>query len=117
MFERMVHDTRGISIAGFNKLCQRTQPRLFLLAPGWDSEKDWRLLLDLSGLEERADDVDLTISWAEFERWYTLQGFPERNETDVRKRLYKDIKSKVKVNINAVEASKQQGTSSPQNIC
>ena len=61
--------------------------------------------------------MDPLKSGAEFERWYTLQGFPERNETDVRKRLYKDIKSKVKVNINAVEASKQQGTSSPQNIC
>jgi len=58
---------------------------------------------------------DILKSAAEFERWYTLQGFPERNETDVRKRLYNDIKSKIKVYINAVEASKQQGTSSPQN--
>jgi hypothetical protein len=70
MFERMVHDTGGISVAGFHKLCSRSTSRLYLLAPGWESEKDWRLLLDLSGLEERADDVDLTISWAEFERWW-----------------------------------------------
>lgn len=70
MFERMVHDTRGISLAGFNKLCTRTQTRLYLLAPGWDSEKDWRLLLDLSGLGDRADDIDMTASWTEFERWW-----------------------------------------------
>ena len=60
--------------------------------------------------------MDPLKSAAEFERWYTLQGFPERNETDVRKRLYKDIKSQIKVYINAVEASKDKGTSSPQNL-
>ena len=41
---------------------------------------------------------------AVFERWYTRQGFPERNETEIRKRLYKDIKKQIKYLIDAVEA-------------
>lgn len=70
MFERMLHDARGISKEGFNKLCSRCLSRLYLLAPGWESEKDWALLLDLSGHEGRADDSDMTCSWTEFERWW-----------------------------------------------
>ena len=46
---------------------------------------------------------DILKSASEFERWYTIEGFPERNEAEVRKRLYKDIKSNVQTYINAVE--------------
>ena len=60
--------------------------------------------------------MDPLKSGAEFERWYTLQGFPERNETDIRKRLYIDIKTKTKGFIGLVEASKPKGTFPPQNL-
>jgi hypothetical protein len=71
MFERMVHDTRGVSREGFNRLCSRNSSRLYLLAPGWDSSgTDWKLLLELSGLGDRAEDSDMTASWTEFERWW-----------------------------------------------
>ncbi|MDG2472087.1 MAG: hypothetical protein P8M71_03115 [Pseudomonadales bacterium] len=56
---------------------------------------------------------DILKSGAAFERWYTLQGFPERNETDIRKRLFKDIKEMIGTYANAVE-NKIKGTSPPQ---
>ena len=46
---------------------------------------------------------DILKSGAEFERWYTLQGYPERDESQIRDKLYKDVKRQIESFVKAIE--------------
>ena len=76
-------------------------------------EKVLPMYVSPAGRKKPNNRDDILKSGAAFERWYTLQGFPERNETSIRKNLYKDIKKMIGTYANAVE-NKIKGTSPPQ---
>ncbi len=51
-------------------------------------------------------DNDILKSGYTFDKWYVLNRFPDRDESQIRKKLYKDIKTNIKVYIDAIESNK-----------
>ncbi|MGB2532645.1 MAG: hypothetical protein ACPH95_02210 [Porticoccaceae bacterium] len=51
-------------------------------------------------------DNDILKSGYTFDSWYVLNRFPDRDESQIRKKLYKDIKTNIKVYIDAIESNK-----------
>ena len=51
-------------------------------------------------------DNDILKSGYTFDKWYVLNGFPDRDESQIRKKLYKDIKTNIKIYIDTIERNK-----------
>ncbi|MBT4929250.1 hypothetical protein N9356_01125 [Porticoccaceae bacterium] len=51
-------------------------------------------------------DNDILKSGYTFDKWYVLNGFPDRDESQIRKKLYKDIKTNIKIYIDTIESNK-----------
>lgn len=51
-------------------------------------------------------DNDILKSGYTFDNWYVLNGFPDRDESQIRQKLYKDIKKNIKIYIDTIESNK-----------